>query len=81
MQWIAPPEKDTGTDTLERRLWDAADQFRGNYGLKPQAYSGPTLGVAFLRFAEACFAAQRTKLEKARSFERELRRRLIEHRT
>ena len=22
MQWIAPSEKDTATDTLEKRLWD-----------------------------------------------------------
>jgi hypothetical protein len=59
----------------------ASDQFRANSGPKPQEYSGPTLGVAFLRFAEVCFVAQRTKLEKAHFFERELRRRLIEHRT
>ncbi len=25
MQWIAPTEKDTGTETLEKRLWAAAD--------------------------------------------------------
>ena len=30
MEWIAPTEKDTATDTLERQLWDAADQFRAN---------------------------------------------------
>ena len=28
MIWIAPSEKDTATATLEKRLWDAADQFR-----------------------------------------------------
>lgn len=64
MQWIAPAEKDTATDTLEKRLWDAADQFRANSGLKPQEYSGPILGLIFLRFAEVRFLAQRTKLEK-----------------
>jgi len=31
MQWITPSEKDTATDTLGKRLWDAADQFRANY--------------------------------------------------
>jgi hypothetical protein len=41
MQWIAPSEKDTATDTVEKRLWDAADQFRANSGLKPQEYSSP----------------------------------------
>lgn len=30
MHWIAPSEKDAGTDTLEKRLWDAADQLRAN---------------------------------------------------
>jgi type I restriction enzyme M protein len=65
MQWIAPSEKDTGTDTLEKRLWAAADQLRANSGLKAQEYSGPILGLIFLRFAEVRFTAQRAKLEKA----------------
>src|ERR1035437_1715490 len=38
MQWIAPLEKDLATDTLEKRLWDAGDQFRANFGLKSQEY-------------------------------------------
>ena len=65
MHWVAPTEKDTLTETLERRLWDAADQFRANSGLKSQEYSAPVLGLIFLRFAEVRFAAQRAKLEKA----------------
>ena len=65
MQWIAPSEKDRATTTLEKRLWDAADQFRANSGLKPQEYSGPILGLIFLRFAEVRFAALRAKLEAA----------------
>ncbi len=36
MIWITPSEKDTAADTLEERLWDAADQFRANSGLRPQ---------------------------------------------
>jgi len=64
MQWIAPAEKDTATASLEKRLWDSADQFRANSGLKAQEYSGPILGIIFLRFAELRFAAQRAKLEK-----------------
>jgi type I restriction enzyme M protein len=67
MQWIAPSEKDTATTTLEKRLWDAADQFRANSGLKPQEYSGPILGLIFLRFAEVRFAVLRAKLEAAGS--------------
>jgi len=65
MHWIAPTEKDTASTTLEKRLWDAADQFRANSGLKAQEYSGPILGLIFLRFAEARFATQRAKLEDA----------------
>lgn len=65
MLWIAPSEKDTAAATLEKRLWDSADQFRANSGLKAQEYSGPILGLIFLRFAEVRFTAQRTKLEKA----------------
>ena len=65
MIWIAPSEKDAANDALEKRLWDAADQFRANSGLKAQEYSAPVLGLIFLRFAEVRFAAQRAKLEKA----------------
>jgi len=65
MLWIAPSEKDTDSAALEKRLWDAADQFRANSGLKSQEYSAPVLGLIFLRFAEVRFAAQRAKLEEA----------------
>lgn len=64
MQWIAPTEKDAATATLEKRLWDAADQFRANSGLKAQEYSGPILGLIFLRFAEVRFIARRARLEQ-----------------
>ncbi len=65
MLWIAPSEKDAAAATLEKRLWDAADQFRANSGLKAQEYSGPILGLIFLRFAEVRFITQRKKLEQA----------------
>lgn len=65
MRWIAPSEKDTSNTSLERRLWDAADQCRANSGLKAQEYSGPILGLIFPRFAEVRFAALRARLEKA----------------
>jgi len=65
MKWIAPSEKDVATDTLEKRLWDAADQFRANSGLSAAQYSQPVLGLIFLRFAEVRFTKQRAKLEKA----------------
>ena len=64
MQWIAPSEKDTGTETLEKRLWAAADELRANSGLTSAQYSQPVLGLIFLRFAEVRFFAQRAVLEK-----------------
>jgi hypothetical protein len=56
MRWVAPSEKDTANQTLEKRLWAAADQFRANSGLKAGQYSTPVLGLIFLRFAEVRFA-------------------------
>ena len=34
MHWVAPPEKDSANNLLEKRLWDAADQLRANLGLE-----------------------------------------------
>src|SRR5208283_3450603 len=65
MLWVAPSEKDAATGALEKRLWDAADNFRANSGLTAQQYSGPILGLIFLRFAEARFVARRAVLKKA----------------
>ncbi len=65
MHWIAPSGKDSATDTLEKRLWDAADQFRANRGLGAAQYSQPVLGLIFLRFAEVRFRKQRAILERA----------------
>jgi type I restriction enzyme M protein len=65
MQWIAPSEKDAASDALEKQLWDAADNFRANSGLTAQQYSGPILGLIFLRFAEARFVVRRTALDKS----------------
>jgi len=70
MHWIAASEKDTAATTLEKRLWDAADQFRANSGLRSQEYSVPVPGLIFLRFAKVRFAAQRATLEKAETSSR-----------
>src|SRR5213592_4658288 len=67
MHWIAPSERDAATDTLEKRLWAAADQLRANSGLTSQQYGQPVLGLIFLRFAELRFIGKRTKLEKSGS--------------
>ena len=64
MLWIAASEKDSANGTLEKRLWEAADQFRANSGLTAAQYSQPVLGLIFLRFGEVRFAAQRAKLGK-----------------
>ena len=69
-RWIAPPEKDAAKTALEKNLWDAADQFRANSGLKAQEYSGPILGLIFLRFAEVRFLARRAVLEEAEASSR-----------
>ena len=70
MNWVATPEKDIAATTLEKRLWDAADQFRANSGLKAQEYSGPILGLIFLRFAEVRFSARSQELESVESSSR-----------
>jgi type I restriction enzyme M protein len=70
MRWIAPSEKDADTVTLEKRLWEAADQMRANSGLKAQEYSAPVLGLIFLRFAEARFAVRHAALEKKKTSSR-----------
>ena len=36
MRRVAPTENDTANEVLEKRLWDAADQFRANSGLKAE---------------------------------------------
>lgn len=67
MRWIAPASKDTATAALEKRLWAAADELRANSGLTAAQYSQPVLGLIFLRFADAKFAARRADLEMGAS--------------
>lgn len=62
--WIAPSERDAERDSLEKKLWDAADEMRANSGLKSSEYSNPVLGLIFLRFAEVRYAHAREQLEK-----------------
>ena len=68
--WVAPPERDLDKAAMEKSLWEAADQFRANSGLKAQEYSGPILGLIFLRFADARFMPQWQKLKAAGGSER-----------
>jgi type I restriction enzyme M protein len=70
MQWIAPTEKDKANETLEKKLWAAADQLRANSGLTSQEYSTPVLGIIFLRFAEVRFLKRKAELEKSKASSR-----------
>ena len=44
-----------GYSDTERRLWDAADEFRANSNLRSSEYSTPVLGLIFLRYADHRF--------------------------
>src|SRR5580693_8185824 len=47
---------------LEKRLWEAADEFRANSKLKSSEYSVPVLGLIFLRYADHKFGQAKAKL-------------------
>ncbi len=53
--------------TLERRLWDAADELRANSDLRASEYSAPVLGLIFLRFADVKFEAVLKELENKKT--------------
>ncbi len=46
----------------ERRLWEAADQFRANSELKSSEYAVPVLGLIFLRYADHRFTIAEQEL-------------------
>lgn len=48
---------------LEKRMWDAADQLRANSSLTSTQFSTPCLGLIFLKYADARFAAAQKELE------------------
>ena len=56
----------------ERRLWDAADEFRANSDLKSSEYATPVLGLVFLRYAEASELEERIANNAARLLEEAL---------
>ena len=47
----------------ERRLWEAADEFRANSDLKSSEYATPVLGLIFLRYADHRFTVAEKKLK------------------
>ncbi len=50
-------------NSIENRLWGAADELRANSKLKSSEYSVPVLGLIFLRYADQKFAAAEAELE------------------
>ena len=49
-------------NTIEKRLWDAADELRANSKLKSSEYSVPVLGLIFLRHADHRFTKAQQEL-------------------
>ncbi|MFH2041309.1 MAG: class I SAM-dependent DNA methyltransferase [Acidobacteriota bacterium] len=49
-------------NTIESRLWAAADELRANSKLKSSEYSVPVLGLVFLRYADHKFQAAAKEL-------------------
>ena len=50
------------SNDIEKRLWETADLLRANSSLMPSEYSGPVLGLLFLRYAEKKFAEIETRI-------------------
>lgn len=49
---------------LERELWDAADELRGNSKLTAAEYKDPLLGLVLLRFAQNRYEDKKVQVEK-----------------
>jgi hypothetical protein len=54
MQWTATSEKDDATESLERNLRHAAEQFRANSGLRSRESVVKVLISMMEPFKEAC---------------------------
>lgn len=59
---MARKNKPKQQKTLEQRLWDAADELRGNQ--EPSEYKHVVLGLVFLKYISDGFIARRIQLEK-----------------
>ncbi|MCX6875545.1 MAG: polyhydroxybutyrate depolymerase [Verrucomicrobia bacterium] len=57
MLWIFPSPKDADTTALEKRRWDAADQFRAAFGLKALECRGFVLGFTLVFWVAARIAS------------------------
>jgi len=52
-------------NSIESRLWAAADQLWANSSLKPSEYSSPVLGLIFLRYADHKFTQAEAEFAKS----------------
>jgi type I restriction enzyme M protein len=57
---------------IEKRLWEIADELRANSKLKSSEYSGPVLGLIFLRYADHRFTEAEKQLAKKKTGRREI---------
>lgn len=58
---MARTSKPKPTKTLEQRLWEAADELRGNQ--EPSEYKHVVLGLVFLKYISDAFTSRRVELE------------------
>lgn len=58
---MARTSKAKPTKTLEQRLWEAADELRGNQ--EPSEYKHVVLGLVFLKYISDAFVSRRVDLE------------------
>jgi type I restriction enzyme M protein len=59
-------------NSIEARLWEAADELRANSKLKASEYSVPVLGLIFLRYADHKFQIVEKELENKSSTRRKI---------
>jgi type I restriction enzyme M protein len=62
---VARAAKPKATDSLEQRLWEAADALRGNQ--EPSEYKHVVLGLVFLKYVSDRFEARRREIDFALS--------------
>ncbi|MCF6311775.1 MAG: type I restriction-modification system subunit M [Verrucomicrobiales bacterium] len=65
MHWTEPADTDDTSAELERRLWATANTLWADADLKPSEYSPIVLGIIFLRYADAKFAAVEKEMAPA----------------
>ncbi|MCP4132543.1 MAG: N-6 DNA methylase [bacterium] len=61
-------------NTIESRLWEAADELRANSKLKSHEFSIPVLGLIFLRYADYRFSCLQKELKKKPTWRRKIGR-------